>query len=157
MFRNGEQIDFRPRLFVPDVIPKDGRNLRTISADGQKIHAGLGDCRLVQNQGEDGGYDLELQLLLERERRPEELQVTRPQFTWVEVRTQNENQGPNALRARLENELYLPSPAYRLRVWNWPATPGKQNVREAPSKPVVTAWWRDSLPRDPCLIRRDLR
>src|SRR5262249_28165402 len=142
--------------YIPDAVPKDGRNLRGKSDDGQGVHAGLSNCRLVPHEGVDNTYDLELMLLMERERRPEEIQVTRPQFTWVEVGTQNERAAP-PLTWKLENELDFPSPTYKIRVAKWPALPGEQNVLRSPSHPALTIWWRDSLPRDPQLVKRDVR
>jgi hypothetical protein len=153
--RDGQKVEFRPHLYVPDAIPLDGRKLLTKSADGQKIHAGLGNCKLVPR--DDGaGYDLEMLVLLERERRPEELQVTYPQFVWVEPGTQNEGAEPPMI-TRLDNELYFPSPAYKIRVAKWPPLPGQQNVRQSPSRPALTIWSRNSLPGEPFLFRRDTR
>ncbi len=157
LVRKDARVEFRPRLFIPDVIRPDGRELTAVSADGQKVHAGLANCRLVPHEGDDNTLDLEMLLLLERERQPEEMHVTRPEFTWIEVRTQNEGQGPNALMSRVENELDFPSPAYKVRIWKWPAAPGEQNVLRTPSRPAITIWWRDTLPGERHPIRRDVR
>jgi hypothetical protein len=148
------QIEFRQHLYVPDAIPADGRQLLKKSDDGQNVHAGLGECRLIPRA--DGDYDLELFFLLERERKPEELQVTYPHFVWAEVGTQNGGAQPPQV-TRLDNELYFPSPAYRVRVTKWQPLPGQRNVREAPSRPTITIWSRDGLPgRHTLLVTRDV-
>src|SRR5262249_53988488 len=154
LFRKGGRIGFRQRMYIPDAVPRnDGRNLTAISADGQKVHAALGNCALVGHEGIANTYDLEMLLLVERERQPEELQVMRPLFAWVEVKTQNADQGPTPLMARLENEYDFPSAAYKVRVWNWPGLPG-ENALRSPARPAINIWTRHDMPRDPFQKRR---
>ncbi len=150
------RLRFRNRLYVTRAVPRDGRQLLARSDDGQQIHAGLANVRLIRSENDERRYDLQTLLLVERERQGDEIRVTHPKFVWAEMRTQNDNDS-STLRLRLENELYYPSPAYRIRAWNWPALPGQTNVRQSPSRPAITLWWRDTMPRDPHLIRRDPR
>ncbi len=117
----------------------------------------MANCRLLPHEGADNTYDLETLVLLERERQPEEMHITRPEFTWIEVRTQDEGQPATALMSRVENELDLPCPAFKVRVWKWPAVPGEQNVLRTPARPAITVWWRDNLPGERHPIRRDVR
>lgn len=150
------RLRFRNRLYVTQAVPRDGRQLLARSNDGQNVHVALANARLIRSETDERQYDFEAMLLAERERQGDEIRVTYPKFVWAEVATQNDN-AASALRARFENVLHFPAPAFQIRVWNWPALPGQSNVRQSPSRPNLTLWWRDTMPRDPHLIRRDPR
>lgn len=156
MARAEGRLVFRNRLYVTEAIPRDGRNLLAQSQDGQRVHVGLANVRLVRSDSDEGKYDLDMLVLAERERKGDEIRATYPKFTWIEVRTQNEN-AQGELPVRMENRLQFPTPAFHVRVRHWPALPGQVNVRQSPSRPALTLWWRDTMPRDPHLIRRDPR
>jgi hypothetical protein len=153
--RVGRRAVFRPADYIPLIHADENLKLIDKSKGDKPITAMIADAHLVPHEGSPRNYDLDMLVLMESGHSHDLLKVTRPQFAWIETRTQNGNQGPNAMLARIENENYLPCPAWRVRVWNWPAMPGQDNVLLAPSRPLVTLWWSDALPSGPNVFDRD--
>ncbi len=153
--RVGRQAVFQRAQYIPTIRADQSLKLVGESTGDKPISAMVADAHLVQNQTDGSKYDLDMLLLMEPGHSRDLLKVTRPQFAWIETRTQNENPGPNALLARVENQNYLPCPAWRVRVWKWPALSDKDNPFAAPSRPDVSLWWSDALPSNPTVIARD--
>ena len=153
--RVGRTAVFQPARYIPTIRADQSLKLIGNSSGDKPITAMVSDAHLTPHEGGNREYDLDMLVLMEPGHSRDLLKVTRPQFAWIETRTQNENQGPNALFARVENQSYLPCPAWRIRVWKWPALPEQQNALLAPSRPLVSLWWSDALPSDPYVIARD--
>jgi hypothetical protein len=158
LVRAGDRVEFRPHLFIPDALPPSAdKSLHVVSDDGQNIHAALANFKLVHVEG--ARYDLEMTLLLEREGQADELEVTHPQFVWVEVGTQNDRKKNDAkepvLVTRLENEPYYPAPAFKVRVNNWRPLPDETNVALYASRPTLTIWRSSGLPGGPIVLTYD--
>ncbi len=145
------QVRFSPRRYSDDAIPLGHPGRRAASKDGSLTLA-LPQCRL---NFRDEAYHLDVLAFAERPNpRADELAVAKPQFLWVEIRTQDP--GADPLPLSVENAPYFPAPAYRLTVPRWPAMKGKSNPRTDPALPSISAWWIKEWPGESAEpLRRD--
>jgi hypothetical protein len=92
-----------------------------------------------------GSYDLDITATLEK---PSEdraiLHREMPLFAWFEVSPQNSDKRPSSIK--VENLLGRPAPAWRLTGAPWVPATGQSEVRVAPARPRVEAFWLEREP-----------
>lgn len=151
-YYKGERVAIRPLPYITTVPSDYPRGLRGTSKEIPDLQAAVADAHLVPGKAGNREYDLELVILMERDRAPDPLQVTRPDFAWIEVRAASDDpEGPPRM-AWMENANYYPCPAWKVTVPNWPH-PGKDTALQGCPAPVISAYWLQNWPIGKPVVR----
>ena len=143
----GAKPGLQPYRYTDLVVPPTHPQLK--ATDNRNL-VQLAVPKVVIQATEQGGYDLDLLLLMDRAfRSGTAVQMDKPQFVWFEVRLAG-NQ--DAKMADIENVNGHPAPAWKVRVPNWPY---KTNPLIDAAQPSITAWWLDSFPTNAAILTRD--